>query len=238
MSTFESLNVPLEPYVDPMPIINTTDTEFTAGHPIEQGSAKIRKFYAFGPDITGGGSGHGLVFANEKKLLTPPRIIVKPAEGGFPVLHERPHIIYDPKKGKPPRDLEASLSGYWFISERLKTIFEAVDPDGFAFAKCDYTLANGTKGPTHYLCDVVRTLDAIDEDKSQMKLPTIYPAGEKVYDFTGKTSLVFREDVIGSAHIFRLFYLKTAVFCVSSLYDACKAIPDLKGTRFREATRL
>jgi len=203
-----------------------------------QGQTKKREFYAFGTDVTGGGLGHGLIFVNEEKLLTPPRRIVQPAEGGFPILHEKPHIVYDPNHGNPPRDFEGKLSGYWFISERLKQIFETVDPEGFAFAECDYTLADGSKGPPHYLCDVVRTLDALDENKSQMKPPTIYPAGERVYDFTGKTSLIFREDIIGSAHIFRLFYFKTAVFCDSLIYDACKAIPDLKGLRFREATNL
>ncbi|MGE1157083.1 imm11 family protein, partial [Pseudomonas kitaguniensis] len=71
-----------------------------------------RKFYVFGPDITGGGPGHGLVFVNKEKLLTPPRLILRPDGGGFPKLNERPHIAYDKKKGRPPRDLEGTLSGY------------------------------------------------------------------------------------------------------------------------------
>lgn len=243
MPTFENMNVLCNNTETAMPAANATNTQTPASASIKQGAAKVREFYVFGPDLTGGGGGHGLVFANEKKLLTPPRIIVQPAEGGFPVLHEKPHIIYDPKKGNPPRDLEASLSGYWFISERLKTIFEAVDPDGFAFAECDYTLANGTKGSTHYLCDVVRTIDALDLKNSNVKIirDTDYKTGEYVgdiYSISGGASLNFLEEVIGDASVFRQSSLGADPICDSSLRDACKAVPDLKGLRFREATRL
>ena len=70
---------------------------------------KRRTFYVFGPDVTGGGPGHGLFFENEDKLRTPPRLIVRPQEGGFPVLSEKPRIVFDRKRGKPPRDLEQVL---------------------------------------------------------------------------------------------------------------------------------
>jgi hypothetical protein len=168
-----------------------------------------RKFYVFGPDVTGGGRGHGLVFVNEDKLLSPPRIIVRPEEGGFPPLPEKPHIGYDPKIGDAPRDLEGGMSGYWFVSERLKQVFETIDPEGFAFAECDYTLPDGSRGPTHYLCDVLRVLDVLDEDRSRMKPPTIYPGGEKVYDFAGQPSLSFKEKAIGQGDTFRLLFRKS-----------------------------
>lgn len=206
--------------------------------PVSNLATESRKFYVFGPDITGGGKGHGLVFANEEKLLTPPpRRIVKPVEGGFPVLREKPHIVYDPKQGKPPRDIESSLSGYWFISERLKQIFETVDHEGFAFAECDYTLADGSKGPTHYLCDVVRTLDALDEEQSKLKIEIGEYVNGKYYSFSGGSSLIFQENIVGSAHIFRTPF-SGFVLCDSILRNACKVVPDLKGLRFREANNL
>ncbi|WP_157803311.1 DUF1629 domain-containing protein [Brucella pituitosa] len=214
------------------------DKKVSETNPKTQSSSGNRKFYEFGPDLTGGGPGHGLEFVNEEKLLTPPRIIVQPAEGGFPVLKEKPHIAYYSELGDAPRDLEGGMSGYWFISERLKEIFEKVDPDGFAFAECDYTLPDGSIGPKHYLCDVIRTLDALDEETSVMNAPTIYPTGEKVYDFTGKTSLQFREQIVKSAHVFRLEYLKPLTICDSLLFDACGSAPKLTGIRFRDVTKL
>jgi hypothetical protein len=195
-----------------------------------------RKFYLFGPDVTGGGRGHGLVFANEEKLLIPPRRIVRPAEGGLPVLKEKPHIVFDPRKGNPPGDLESSLSGYWFISERLKQIFEAVDPEGFAFAECEYTLADGSKGPTHYLCDVVRTIDALDETKSKLKI-SLEPSGRKTYSLLGGASLYFNQNVVGNGNVFRTPF-SLNIFCDCILYEACSSLPDLKGIRFRDAMRL
>ncbi|MFK0209299.1 DUF1629 domain-containing protein [Agrobacterium sp. NPDC090283] len=201
-----------------------------------------RKFYVFGPDITGGGPGHGLVFVNEEKLLTPPRMIVRPEGGGFPELKEKPHIAYNKKQGKPPRDLEGTLSGYWFISERLKQIFETVDPEGFAFAECDYTLDDGSAGPTHFLCDVIRCIDALDEEASDVRVK-YYPdhqTGEdvKLYSVAGGASLRFNEEIIGNAHVFVQPKLATKPICDAVLYSACKSSNVLKGLWFRDALKL
>ncbi len=201
-----------------------------------------RKFYVFGPDIRGGGPGHGLIFVNEDALLTPPRMIVRPQDGGFPKLREKPHIAYDKKQGKPPRDLEGTLSGYWFVSERLKQIFEAVDPDGFAFAECDYTLNDGSMGPKHFLCDVIRSIDALDEETSDVRVK-YYPnhqtgEDEKIFSVAGGASLYFREEVIGDAHVFIQPKLATKPICDERLYNACKSVKDLKGLWFLDALKL
>jgi hypothetical protein len=48
---------------------------------------------------------------------------------------------------------------------------------------------------------------------------------------------VFREDVIGDAHAFRLFPLEPAVFCDQQVRDACK-MAELKGVQFADALKL
>ncbi|PRA79633.1 hypothetical protein CQ054_21510 [Ochrobactrum sp. MYb29] len=210
-------------------------------NPKTQSSSGNRKFYEFGPDYTGGGKGHGLVFVNEEKLLTPPRRILKPVNGGFPVLIEKPHITFDPKKGNPPCDLEASLSGYWFISERLKEIFEKVDPDGFAFAECNYTLPDGSIGPKHYLCDVIRTLDALDLKRSKVKIKIQRDCSRneenKIYSLSGGGSLVFK-DVPEKIHVFLQDYLSADPICDSCLYEACRSLSDLTGLKFYDVANL
>lgn len=198
-----------------------------------------RKFYVFGPDITGGGRGHGLVFVNEKQLLTPPRMIVRPEGRGFPELKEKPRIAYDKKRGKPPRDLEGTLSGYWFVSERLKKIFEAVDPEGFAFAECDYTLNDGSIGPKHFLCDVIRSIDALDEEASDVRVK-YYPNHQtgddvKVYSVAGGGSLHFHEAAIGDAHVFVQPKLAADPICDETLHDACEAAKGIQGLWFLDA---
>lgn len=176
---------------------------------------------------------HGVVFENEKRLCTPPRLIIRPEAGGFPPLAETPHLKHDPQKGKGPRDWNASFSGYWLVSERLKQIFETIDPEGFAFVACDFFLADGTRGPQYYLCDVVRELDALDEEASIMKPPRIEPSGNKIYDFTGHpTQLAFKGEVVGNAHVFRTPY-RSIVFCTRALRDAVKAVGKSSGERLR-----
>lgn len=203
---------------------------------------KQRIFYLFGPDITGGGKGHGLVFENANALRIPPRVIVRPAEGGFPAFKEKPRIVYDRKKGKPPRDLEASLSGYWFVSERLKNIFEQAAPDGFLFAEYDYILPDGSLGPSHYLCEIASELDALDLERSKLKLLSYKEApGVQYYsigEYGGRPELYFKDEVVGGSLVFRQLRLGADPVCDSSVREACKACPDLKGVRFRRADKL
>lgn len=186
-----------------------------------QNSPKRGEFFLLRPDTTRGGRGHGVVFANEDALLTPPRMIIRPREGGFPPLMEKPLLIHDAKQGDPPEDLEGGMSGYWLVSERLQRVLAAVDPDGFAFRECDYRLADGSAGSRYYLCEVVRVLDALDEHASKLFIDSSdeFPAG-KFYDLTGGGSLAFRKDVVGQAHAFKTPYSGRLVFCDRFMRDA------------------
>lgn len=142
-------------------------------------------------------------------------------------MKEMPRLVHDPKEGDFPRDLEGSFSGYWLVSERLKNVFEAVDPDAFAFARVDFRLQDGTPGPPYYLCDVVRVLDGVDEENSTLKIETgeEYVRG-KAYDFSGTVKLAFRKEIVRDAHVFRVPYSSSMFivfidkFAVSALTEA------------------
>ncbi|MFD0321506.1 imm11 family protein [Lysobacter gummosus] len=84
------------------------------------------RFYLIDIAHPGRGKGHGVVIANLARLLTPPRGILRPRHGGFPHMSEVPQLVHDPERGDLPRDLEASLSGYWLVSERLKEVLQSV----------------------------------------------------------------------------------------------------------------
>jgi hypothetical protein len=184
---------------------------------------KAGEFFQLRPDVGRGGKGHGVVFENREALLTPPRLILKPESGGFPTLREQPRLVYRPREGVPPEDLEGGMSGYWLVSERLRQVMEAVDPDAFVFADTDYRLADGSKGPTYFLCDVVRTLDALDEQASMLEIiiSADYEEG-KHYSLAGGTRLAFKPSVLGSAHVFRLAF-HGGVFCDRAFKDAVEA---------------
>ncbi|WP_313274863.1 DUF1629 domain-containing protein [Stenotrophomonas sp.] len=184
---------------------------------------KVGEFFQLRPDARRGGKGHGVVFENEKALLSPPRLILKPDEGGFPPLRETPRLVCIPSEGELPQDLEGGFSGYWLISQRLRKVMESVDSDAFVFADVDYRLADGSKGPMVFLCDVVRTLDALDEDASELdiKISDDYEDG-KYYSLAGGSRLAFKRDVLGEAHVFRLPF-HGGVFCDRAFKGAVEA---------------
>ena len=173
------------------------------------------------PDVRRGGHGHGVVFENIDQLLNPPRRILRPATGGFPELRQKPRLVYDPAAGDPPQDLEGGLSGYWLVSDRLKSVLEGMDPEGFAFVECDYLLQDGSQGPPYFLCDVVRVLDALDEAASTLRIEVSDDfVGGKYYNFAGGISLAFRKEAVGNAHVFRTPYSGNYVICDRRLRDA------------------
>ncbi|AOY66821.1 DUF1629 domain-containing protein [Xanthomonas euvesicatoria pv. euvesicatoria] len=185
-------------------------------------------YYMFEPDVESNRSACGVQFTNKRQLLSSPRLILRPDEGGFPPLRELPLLTLEPSAGPEPRDLEAGFSGYWLISARLHDVRASVDPEAFAFAEVDYRMADGTPGARHYLCDVVRERDALDEAGSRLKIKIDddYVRG-KVYSLAGGASLAFRSEALKGAHVFRTPFNPTA-FCDQVFKAAVLAsgIPD------------
>ncbi|WP_313145465.1 DUF1629 domain-containing protein [Stenotrophomonas sp.] len=178
------------------------------------------QFFLLMPDTTRGGKGHGVVFENITTLRTPPRLILRPEGGGFPELAERPLLRHSPRKGSLPEDLEGGMSGYWLVSERLREAFAHIDPEGFEFVECDYRLADGSEGPTYFLCEVTRQIDALDEEASRLRIirDSDYVGG-KFYNLAGGASLTFKRDAVGQAEVFRTPYSGGLVFCSRRLRD-------------------
>ncbi|WP_374012445.1 imm11 family protein [Pseudoxanthomonas koreensis] len=179
------------------------------------------KFYVIESSFHGGGKVPGIEIANRDRLWAPGWAVMLPPDGDPNQYPETPHLVQVPEKGGMPRDLE-ELAGIWIVSERARQVFESVDPEGFAFAACDFTLADGSSGPQYYLCGVVRTLDALDEEASRLRiiLSDDYPKG-KHYSLVGGANLVFKEHALGSAHVFRTPF-SSNVFCDRPLHDAIK----------------
>jgi Protein of unknown function (DUF1629) len=134
---------------------------------------------------------------------------------------------------------------YWLVPDRTKAVFERVDPAGFAFVACDIRLAKGQyEGPGYWLCDVVRVLDALDESQSRLIVgirddPAYRTFGQKYYMAVvpGGARLVFRDEVIASAHVFRMAYMDATVICDDVLKNACKEA-GLAGISFRDVLKL
>ncbi|MFA0923614.1 imm11 family protein [Xanthomonas fragariae] len=175
------------------------------------------EIYILQPDMRGGGRGHGVEFENEKVVPFPAYLSSPPESGGLAALQETPRLRYDSRIGDMPNDLDSGFKDYWLVSGPLKQLFQSVDPEGFVFVRCAFLLEDGSEAPPHYLCEVVRILDAIDEAASTVKVLTGYPNG-KYYSITGGANLAFRKEIIGSAHVFRTPYTADA-FCDRVLRD-------------------
>jgi hypothetical protein len=171
---------------------------------------------------------------NEEVLLMGALALYPPkGRRGFPDYPETPRVVIGTrKKGPPPSDLELFHS-YWLISDQLKRVFEAVDGPAFAFQACDVRLSDGSPGPVYWLCDVVRVLDAFGEKTLAEIRRYRERTGNRYRGFIGDTTLVFNEEVIGDARIFRTPYSPGDVFCDQVMKDAC-ASAGMKGVRFRK----
>ena len=110
---------------------------------------------------------------------------------------------------------------------------EFVDQEAFAFLKCKVLMPDGSDGPPYWLCDVVRVLEALDEEKSAIKIRTASD-GSKVYGMMGNPRLIFKEELIGSCHVFRMKFFEARVICDDDMKLACKAA-GLTGLSFLEA---
>ena len=186
-------------------------------------------FFILEPSFWGEGKVPGIEIANEDALALPGAHTVAPPDGDPAQYPERPHLVHVPQLGGLPRDFE-NLFGIWIVSEALKRVFVSVVPEGFTFVACDFTLADGTTGPQYDFCGVLRTLDALDEDASRLKIEIGDYLNGKFYKFSGGANLVFRKEVIGSAHVF-LTPISETVFCDRILRDAVFAA-NLSGVRF------
>ncbi len=175
-------------------------------------------FYILRPDMRGGGRGHGVKFENEKAVPFPVYLSEPSERGGLAELKGTPRLRYDSGIGDMPNDMHSGFKDYWLVSEPLKQVLQSVDPDGFAFVLCSFLLEDGSEAPPHYLCEVVRMLDAIDEAASKVKILTGYPNG-KFYRVAGGASFAFKKELIGTAHVFRTPYTADA-FCDRVLRDA------------------
>jgi Protein of unknown function (DUF1629) len=180
-----------------------------------------RRFYAVRFQVGPRGSGFRLL--NDERLFSsggPLTFVQPPGQRGFRNYPETPVFLADSKLGRTHRDFEG-YSGYWFISDHMKSVLESVDRGAFVFLRCDMRSPDGQKLPARWLCDVIRVLDALDEEKSTARIG-IADDGSKVYRILGREKLIFKEEVVGQFHVFSMKY-HGFIICDEEMKKACKS---------------
>lgn len=162
---------------------------------------------------------HGVEFVNEEKLRPAGQGLVRPDSGGFPEFPEAP-LFRATLAHHALRDFYSSFEGYWLVSERLKRVMESVDAKGVQFAPTKFIQVDGSEDAKFYLCDVIRALDAVDEEASDVKILTEgFPKG-KFYRLAGGARLAFKRDVVEGVHIFRSEFNDALIVCDRKMRDA------------------
>src|SRR5262249_45643787 len=110
---------------------------------MKQAAAPERAFYSVSTARGSRGAGFRLLNGSDLFRGGPPIFAPAPGRRGFRN-SETPVFLADPNLGRIERDLEI-YAGYWFVSDRMKTIVEDVDPDGFAFWQCRVQLRSGSE---------------------------------------------------------------------------------------------
>lgn len=192
------------------------------------------KFFAV--NFSYSGYVHDVTLINEDDLVWDDELVMFPPgrrpERPYPTI-PRLGFKKDSKKRKLPEDF-GGVVGFWLISERLKQVFERVDPQGFVFVPCEFIFPDGRQGPQYYLCDVIRIVDALDEKASKLKIiiSEEYAKG-KHYSFLGLPKIAFKEDRLKGVHVFKTPYNTNQVFCDRVLRDAILAVGESKEDRIR-----
>ena len=178
---------------------------------------RVGEYYVINPDLEV--PPHEVEFVNSDAIRPSGGGIIRPDNGGFPHFSEIPQLKDTVPEGSL-RDFQVAFEGYWLVSDRLKSIFEAIDPEGFQFVPCELVCFDGSAGPLYYLCDVSRTLDAVDEDYSEVRVLTEGFANGKFYRLAGGASLAFKKDVVKGAHVFRSPFNDGLIVCDRVMRDA------------------
>jgi Protein of unknown function (DUF1629) len=196
--------------------------------------AKKRKFFIVTSKVAHQASGFRLL--NGDNLFASGPLTFLPPLGlrGFRNYPERPVFLANAKLGRIHWDLE-EYSGYWFISEKMKSVLQMVDPGAFSFLACEMRSPDGMRQPTRWLCDMTRVLDALDEAQSTARIG-VASNGSKFYNLSGSERLSFQESIVGDFHIFRMKFFEAKVICDEELRLACKSA-DLKGISFDDPSR-
>lgn len=152
---------------------------------------------------------------------------------GLP-MDKTPKIKFDRKVvTRKLRDAYVVHTSMWMVNDRLRELLESIDPEAFVFAPIDMDYRNFDEpGPRFWLCDFVRFLDCVDEERSTIK----YQEGIPMKNYIRLIDVEMKPEVIGDAHAFRLTHSPLKQIVDDVLVDALKK-EKIRGFSFKPLKR-
>jgi len=185
-----------------------------------------RKYFEIHPDMNLS-SAPPVVWVNEREMKRDYRSDVFLPFWGLPLAHV-PQISFDRRRKRGNLIDAWPVFGMWFVSDRLKTLLEQVDPHAFEFVatQVDYNKFE-EPGPAYWLCNLARQLDCIDDENSQF---TLYnEVNFKAY--RALINIKMHADVVGDAHAFRLVH-KSSAWIVDDVFMQAMTGAKIRAWRF------
>lgn len=147
-------------------------------------------------------------------------------ESGFWSM-ETPVFVIDRGKGRVPlADVEPAIGrDIWLISDRAKQVFQNVDPHAFEFIAVETRVrrdASEVVGPKYWLCDLVRFLDALDEEKSNADVRLLEDGTKRARRKLVGGEVLKSAMIGGSNHIFRLMHAPTSIYATETFVKAIR----------------
>jgi hypothetical protein len=142
---------------------------------------------------------------------------------------EPPQIRFT-RRGRPSAlaDAEPVTLGIWLVSDRLKAIFERLDPEAFVFQSVTIDDSNFSHpGPDLWFCYFMRELDCVDEERSEIR----YQENIAWKNYIHLIDVKMKPEAIGSAHAFRLKYATLKLIVDDVIVDALRA-EKIRGVEF------
>ncbi|CCE11611.1 conserved hypothetical protein [Bradyrhizobium sp. STM 3843] len=141
-----------------------------------------------------------------------------------------PQIRFDRKRGRTTlRDAAPFTLSSWLVTDRLKVLFERLDPEAFVFQKVDVDYSNFPEpGPDYWLVYFMRMLDCVDEEHSIIAYQDDLPG---IKNYLGLIDVRMRSDIVGAAHAFRLIYADSTLIVDDIIVAALRA-EQIRGFEF------
>jgi hypothetical protein len=125
-------------------------------------------------------------------------------------------------------DISMIYRSLLLLSGEAKQRFEEIDPEAFEFIRVDVQLVTGEPGPEHWLADVVRVVDALDRDRSDLIYSSV-ASRERFLLNAAPANNVFRREALDDLVFFRQLYLPVGVYCTYRGRAAILEAPPLEG---------